>query len=509
VANGRMSKSRSLHAGSSAHRTEITVIAALCLLAMAKIFVFSAAFPFFNNVDEQAHFDVVVKYSHGYLPREGTNFYGAEAGALIALYASPEYLQKPEKFSTGVIPQPVWTFPTEQTRQYVQERSKSWQGGKNLEAFSPPVYYATAALWFNLGKLLGLEGGYLLYWIRFLNTIVFGALILLSHLLCRDLFPAHNVFRLGVPMLLVFFPQDFFYSINSDVLSPLFFLISIFFLHKILVGPRSLLFHLFAGFMVALTFLIKLINVPVFLVLVVVFAYAYRSARASDRRVRLVLMMLSAVLPIVCWFGWNLLEVGDLTGTAEKVQALDWTTKPLLERFNHPMFTPAGFLTFISELTRTFWRGEFVWGLERIASPAMDTFFVASSFLLLLVSLVLRPMLFEETLDKSQNASFNMAALIVLSFVLAMVWLSLAFDFGRSWYPSQTQPYFTSGRLISGALIPFLVLYVGGVFLLGRRLIPRLDPLWVILAISLSLISVETYLSYKVFGSNYNWFHLH
>src|SRR5438270_9473556 len=42
----------------------------LCCLAAIRVFVYSAAFPFFNNVDEGAHFDLVLKYSHGLVPRK-------------------------------------------------------------------------------------------------------------------------------------------------------------------------------------------------------------------------------------------------------------------------------------------------------------------------------------------------------------------------------------------------------------------------------------------------------
>jgi hypothetical protein len=41
-------------------RYERLLIAGLCVTAAVRIFVFSAAFPFFNNSDEQAHFDLVL-----------------------------------------------------------------------------------------------------------------------------------------------------------------------------------------------------------------------------------------------------------------------------------------------------------------------------------------------------------------------------------------------------------------------------------------------------------------
>jgi hypothetical protein len=52
---------------------------------MCRVFLFSAAFPFFNNVDEQAHFDTVYKYARGYLPREIAPKFDVGAAEQIAL----------------------------------------------------------------------------------------------------------------------------------------------------------------------------------------------------------------------------------------------------------------------------------------------------------------------------------------------------------------------------------------------------------------------------------------
>ena len=48
---------------------ERKIVLLLCALAAIHVFVFSAAFPLFNNVDEAAHFDLVLKYSRGDLPQ--------------------------------------------------------------------------------------------------------------------------------------------------------------------------------------------------------------------------------------------------------------------------------------------------------------------------------------------------------------------------------------------------------------------------------------------------------
>jgi len=58
----------------NAPRYERPLIAGLCIVAAVRIFIFSAAFPFFNNCDEQAHFDMVYKYSRGHLPPSPLKF---------------------------------------------------------------------------------------------------------------------------------------------------------------------------------------------------------------------------------------------------------------------------------------------------------------------------------------------------------------------------------------------------------------------------------------------------
>ncbi|MEI7809083.1 MAG: hypothetical protein WCJ07_11435, partial [Verrucomicrobiota bacterium] len=70
--------------------TERKIILLLCLFAAAHVFVFSAAFPFFNIVDEQVHFDLVVRYSQGDLPRSLPPPC-AEALPFIGIFGTVEY----------------------------------------------------------------------------------------------------------------------------------------------------------------------------------------------------------------------------------------------------------------------------------------------------------------------------------------------------------------------------------------------------------------------------------
>src|SRR2546428_7400214 len=72
-------------------------ILGLCLLAAIRVFVFAAAFPFFNNVDEQAHVDLVIKYAHTKLPRSIEPF-ASDVAFCFAVYSTPEYFVKPEQY---------------------------------------------------------------------------------------------------------------------------------------------------------------------------------------------------------------------------------------------------------------------------------------------------------------------------------------------------------------------------------------------------------------------------
>ena len=84
----------------------------------------------------------------------------------------------------------------------------------------------------------------------------------------------------------------------------------------------------------------------------------------------------------------------------------------------------------------------------------------------------------------------------------------IRFDFGRCFYPSRENPYFVSGRLITGTLIPFLLLFVHGLdrslaFTESRR------ARWLALAAIAAAVSIsELWLDLGPLASAYNLFHL-
>ena len=81
-----------------AARHERKLILLLCAIAAVRVLTFSAVFPFFNNVDEQAHLDLVMKYARGDVPRD-LGHYSSESAHSIALYGTPEYFMAPGQFN--------------------------------------------------------------------------------------------------------------------------------------------------------------------------------------------------------------------------------------------------------------------------------------------------------------------------------------------------------------------------------------------------------------------------
>ncbi|KPK76646.1 MAG: hypothetical protein AMJ79_05895 [Phycisphaerae bacterium SM23_30] len=490
---------------------EKVIILIFCLAALVRIFLFSCAFPFFNNVDEQAHFDTVVKYARGYLPRKGDNYFHREAAGFIAVYKSPEYLADFTELESEGELQPLWLIRDEEATAYIIQKTATWMTRKNHEAYSPPVYYASAGVWYNLGKALGLEGGHLLYWIRFLNVGIYGLLLLFSYWFCRALYKDNLFLRIGVPLLLIFFPQDVFYAINSDVFSPLLFLVALYFLIQIHDTERTFLFYLVTGLMIAAAFLTKFSNVCLlvvfFLFLFSIIKKSHAAGRLRKRGANLFVLVLTAAVPITLWLGWNAYALGDITGSAEKLEALHWKVKPLIKMGDHPLFTGGGAIYFLTDLIKTFWRGELVWRAKTLAWAGTDLFFVISSGIFVLAAMI-GPLLCKNSCPAGHRRLNYINMFVLCLFVLFLGVLSVMYDFADSWYPSQESPYFTSGRLISGALIPFVILYLDGLGFLASRISRRISPLAVVFFIAVFIAGAEIYLTYEVFASPFNWFHM-
>jgi hypothetical protein len=479
-------------------------VLALCCLAAIRVFVYSAAFPFFNNVDESPHFDLVVKYSHGLVPRKmGT--VSVEASNYVRLYGSSEYYLKPEQ-----LPFKSPALASEQTREVAL-----WGANPqylNHESSQAPLYYAAAALWMHFGQLLGVAGAGLLYWIRFLNVFLAAALVLLGFAASSLIFPEDRFVRLGVPVLLTVLPQDIFYSIQNDVFSPLCFGVAFIGLVRWLrTDAPSAKLGLCTGLSLSAAYLTKVSNLPLIAVAAAaLLIQAWRLSRSGNLRAAVpafTLLLLSAGLPMICWAAWNVHHFGDLTGSGMKIRMLGWTRKPISQWLNHPIFTLRGLSYFWSELMASFWRGEFVWDMKRLALPAADAFYWISSIAFIGAAFIaLFPRFAPRT--KPQRDALWLALSAFVASVAYLALLSIIFDFGGCMYPSRAYPYFTSGRLLAGALIPFLLIYLYGLKRIAKRLKGEGLLWWILAGMVVVMAGSQIAVDRVVFASQWNWFHL-
>jgi hypothetical protein len=216
---------------------------------------------------------------------------------------------------------------------------------------------------------------------------------------------------------------------------------------------------------------------------------------------------LCAGLPIGGWLAWTKCHFGDFTGTAAKIQFLGWTHKPFGEWWHHPIFTPHGLWTFVSGLLATFWQGEFLWHRQPLASPVVDAIYAVSS--IGFVGVAMAALLFRSnaaTGPQRQALWFGFLCLVAAAAFLGF--LSIIYDFQDCFYPSRAHPYFTSGRLILGALIPFLLLFVYGLDCALNRLKTRWVKPAVLIGMILFMLISEITINRMMFSNAYNWFHM-
>ena len=483
----------------------------LCGVAALHVFIFSAAFPFFNVVDEQMHLDLVVRYSQADPPRSLTPP-AAESLPFLAIFGTPEYLWTPASQPGGVIPPPPWQQPVETVREKLLAKETAYQEKfQNHEAASPPLYYSLAGAWWRLGKILGLDGAQLLYWLRFLNVPFVVALTWLGAFAARRIFPENYFIHVAVPALIAFLPQTVFYSINNDVVAPLAFGAAFVLLLKFWATDKP--FPRLAaatGLALAATFLAKISSLPLLAVAGVFLALKiFRLAQNKNLRPSapaLAVLFLCAGLPMAAWMAWCKTNFGDFTGSVLKIRFLNWTHQPFAEWFQHPLFTAHGCWFFLKGNLATFWQGEMLWQRQPLALPAVDLFYTGLTIALLLLALFAlarRPQIFSATQRAALWFGFACVAAMFAFFAL----LSVKYDFQDCFYPSREHPFFVSGRLMLGILIPFLILFAAG---LDRALgkFGLKTKLILLTALLLFMVVSEITIDWKIFQNSYNWFHL-
>lgn len=481
-----------------------------CLVGAIHAFVFTAAFPFFSVVDEQAHFDLAVRYSH-FDPPRSLGPPTEEAIPFITLYGTTEYLCPATSEPGGITPPPPWKQPDSALQKELQEAAPLYRAQfRNHEAASPPLYYTLAGGWWRLGRLMKLDGLRLLYWQRFLNIPILAALVALGAFGARRIFPENPFIQTAVPALIALLPQTDLYAINADSLTPFTFgaafLALLAFWEADRPSPRL---SALTGLALAAAFLTKGTNLPLvgaasaFLILKI--AGWGRGGRGRGSWRSWLILALTAALPMAAWMAWCKMNFGDFTGAHAKTHYLGWTLKPFPEWFHHPLFSAAGVWYFLEKNIATFWQGGVVWQHQPLALPTVDLVYVVLSLgavALALAAWASRPPPF----TPSQRAAVGFAALCLLACFFFYAWLSVKYDFHDCVYPSRALPFFAAGRLMLGALIPFLLLFACGL----NRLLGRLgNPAkFAVLGGWLAFMFVsEITLDAPVFASAYNWYH--
>jgi Predicted membrane protein (DUF2142) len=491
-----------------ANWVERVLILLLCVAAAIRVLIFSAAFPFFSNIDEDLHFDLVTQYSHARLPQSFDRLQ-EETLNWIVPYASPEFLFTADRFPEGKFPSPMWKQSWSQIEPEIAVTRAAWSSEVNFESSQPPLYYTLASLWWRIGKHVGLTGLQSLYWIRFLNGLLIALVVVLGYLIARIVAPERVELRFGVPLLLAFIPQNVFYTMNNDVLSPVCFgALFLCVLQLLRTNRPTLLLSALTGLAIAATYLTKLSNLP--LVVVALVAIVAKLMPATRQKAEITLLasatlVLCAAIPIGSWFVWTKYQFGDLTGSATKISLLGWTHKPFVDWWHHPIFTLRGLWVFWWDVIASFWRGEVKWHGQLLNCPGADGFYAISTLVLLGAALLgLRK---KAGLSTFQRQAIALAALSFIAAVGFLALLSIQFDFGNCINPSRAQPYFTSGRLLSGALIPFALFYLYGISWILRR-INSVLPLVVLGLLLMFVTTSEIKINRAVFASEHNWFHL-
>ncbi|HXC34510.1 MAG TPA: DUF2142 domain-containing protein, partial [Candidatus Acidoferrales bacterium] len=295
------------------------IVWALAVAAAIHVFVFSAAFPLFNNVDEGAHFDLVIKYSQNGVP-ELLQPLSDEYVNDSVLYSTPEYLENPANFPNEMIPPPPWTQPPENDSPSLLAEKNVESKLLNYETTQAPLYYELAGAWWRLGKTCGIHGGSLPYWLRFLNVLLVPVLVWIGYWAAKLVFPDRHFVQLGVPALLTCMPQSVFYSISNDILSPLCFgLVFICLFRLWQMESPDIRIAALTGLTLAATFLAKVSNLPVLAVAgAVILAKIIQMAKngkIGSSLVPLATLAVCAGAPSAMWCLWCKRYFDDFTGS--------------------------------------------------------------------------------------------------------------------------------------------------------------------------------------------------
>ena len=491
-------------------RRQRWIVGALCIAAVLRVLIFSMGFPLFNQVDEQDHYDMIHRYAHGYSPTHDLPGSDPVMADTFALYGSPEYLFPSSVLASTKMDSPPLAMSAERRSKIYERVFRYWTTEKNIEAQSPPVYYAVAGAWHKLGELLGLVNWRLAYWTRGLGATLYGIFVYIAYLFTKTLFPAQNFTPIAVPALLAVFPQDVFFGMNRDILSPLLAALVLLLLVSALQRGSGWQIEMIAASLLAsVAFLTDVSNFVMFGAVAFIGYVIFRS-EVGKRNGKSALAIMAAAMvagstPALLWMGRNLLVMGDITGSKAKTAYLGWTLMPRTEVWNHPIFSLQGLSYFLKTLTESYWRGEFLWGGVPMHSPIGDAIYICLTVVMVgACAASLR----RENSDETARIFKVLSVGLLFASVLFLAFISLLYDFHGCFYPSRTLPYFVSGRIVIGTLLPFALILALGFEYAWRPLRRYVHPILPLACLCIYLLSEQVVLRGVVFHSRFNFFAL-
>ena len=281
-----------------ARRRERALTAALAGFAALRVALFAAAFPFFTNVDEHRHVDLVWKYAHAAPPQRGAPPYEPEMAELVARLGAPDY-QMPAGAARHA--EPGWQLSPDALARRVAANRRLFARMANLDALESPAYYGLTGAWLALVRALGIGDAHALYSVRLWNALFAAGLVVCASSLLRVTHREDALLRWGVPALLACFPSDVFFYVTPDALSPLLGALAFALWLRLLLAPQQGAPHYaLAGAAAALACLTKLTNV--FLPALAALATLRRPRSWRGLTARRVAYAVACALPLVAWW---------------------------------------------------------------------------------------------------------------------------------------------------------------------------------------------------------------
>jgi len=97
---------------------------------------------------------------------------------------------------------------------------------------------------------------------------------------------------------------------------------------------------------------------------------------------------------------------------------------------------------------------------------------------------------------------------LIFASYLFMAAISLPYDFHDCVNPTREHPFFVSGRIIIGILLPFAIIYLSGLEILFRPIRRYIHPFVALMIFAVFVTISEFVIRRDIFHSNFNFFSL-